>query len=177
MNAYEDSLAANQAARKMFYFLLIALIPYLIIAGIYLDNPRSPLLMALSDNTNTLPAIISSKNLLLSKAMDVYTKSAPLISIIFFLTTYKHMRIKEGKSAWELLGAYIPYAIFYIIMIYFFLFDNRDLTSSAKILYLASHNNFTLLIFYMVLYSCIYVYSCLNFWAFYGTYRAFKERR
>ncbi|OON37138.1 hypothetical protein BTJ39_20670 [Izhakiella australiensis] len=52
---------------------------------LYLYDPISPFLNAISTSTRNLPAVLSAKNPLLSKVMDVYTKTSPLLC--FFIIT------------------------------------------------------------------------------------------
>lgn len=177
MNAHHDFKEGNKAAKKMFCILLIALIPLFIILGIYLNDPRSPILHSISTSTHNLPAILSSKNLLLSKVMDVYTKTAPLFAIIFFSTSYKKLKLKDGQSAWHILSLHVLFTAFYLALIYSFLFTNTELTSSERMLKVISSNDFTLSLFFILLYTGIYIFSCLYLWLFSGMYRAFKERR
>lgn len=177
MNSHHDFKEGNKAAKKMFCILLIALIPLWMILGIYLNDPRSPILNSIFVSTRHFPAIVSSSNLLLSKVMDVYTKTAPLFAIIFFATSYKKLKLKDDQPAWHILTLHVLFTFFYIALIYAFLFTNTELTSSERILKIIASNNFTLSLFFVILYAGIYIFSCLYLWFFFGMYRVFKERR
>lgn len=161
----------------MLCFLLISLIPLLMIFSVYLNNPNSSFLNSISVVTRNLPAIISANNPILSKSMDTYTKTAPLLALFIFFRTCKTLKLKNSKSQWEAFGILIAFTAFYTIMIYLFLFTDTELTTSGKLLNLLSTNDLFLCFFYVSLYCGIYIFSYLYFWFIIGTYNLFKERR
>lgn len=176
MKAYNEVDEGNKVAKKMFCFLLIALLPFLLIIIAYVINPTSAILNDVALRTIELPAISSLKNPLLSKVMDVYVKTSPFVAFSLFLLTYKKLRLKENKSVYEILALHMLFTIFYVLFIYVFLFTNTELTTSVKLLKIMSTNDFYLIFFYVSLYSGIYVFSYLYMWFCTGTYRVFKER-
>lgn len=48
--------------QKMLYILMIAIIPLLVILGLYMNNPDSAFLKVIADRTGSLPAVLSAKN-------------------------------------------------------------------------------------------------------------------
>jgi len=180
MNAYNEIEEANKSALKMFYVLLFALVPLLFIVIIYLVDPQSNVLKAISYNTRSLPAIMSSNSPLLSKSMDVYVKTSPFFALFACCLTFKWIKLKSDKadkSAWQLLMLFVLFTLFYASLIYSFLFKNKELITSAKLLKLMSTNDITLSFFYVTLYAGIYMFSCLYLWIGIGICRAIKERR
>ncbi|QKJ85582.1 hypothetical protein PMPD1_0609 [Paramixta manurensis] len=176
MKKYHYMDEGNRTAKKMLFILAIALIPFLIIFGIYLNDPASPILYAISDRTGNLPAVVSAKNLLLSKVMDVYTKSAPVIACLFVLTAFRAMPVKKDTPTAKMIQGLIFYYIFYAINVYLFLFCNHEISTSGRLLRLMSANDCTLTFFYLSLYSIIYVFTIMFFWFSIGTYKVLKER-
>lgn len=176
MNKHNEFHEGNRIAKKMFCFLLVALLPFLLIVAIYVINPTSGILNDVALKTIELPAIYSAKSPLLSKVMDVYVKTSPFVAFALFLLTYKKLRLKENKSAYEIIVVHVLFTIFYALFVYVFLFTDTELTTSAKLLKVMSTNDFYLTFFYVSLYAGIYVFSYLYMWFCIGTYRVFKER-
>lgn len=176
MKTYNEIDEGNKIAKKMFYILLIAILPILLIIAMYLYNPTSNILNYIELRGSNLPAIYSVKNLLLSKALSFYVKTSPFTATFLFLNTYKNLRLKRDKPAWHLLRINVLFTLFYAILIYLFLCTDTELTNSAKLLKLMSANNIFLSFFYISLYSIIFMFTYLYLWFCIGTYRAFKER-
>lgn len=157
--------------------MLILLIPLLMLFSIYLSNANSPFLNAISVISSNLPAITSADNDILSKVMDTYLKTSPLFALLFFFLSYKELRLKGGISKLKAVILLTSFTFFYTILICSFLLSNIELTTSKKLLKLASKNDFLLCFFYMSLYCGIYVFSYLYLWFGIGTYKLFKERQ
>nr|ULG19923.1 hypothetical protein 49p1_00223 [Yersinia frederiksenii] len=102
----------------MLYILVIAIIPLLVILCLYLNNPESPTLNAIATGTSGLPAVLSTKNPLLSKVMDVYCKTAPLFAFILFLISRNNLKLKNEKDFFYALRTLFLFTAFYIIFIY-----------------------------------------------------------
>ncbi|HCB9695576.1 TPA: colicin immunity protein Cui, partial [Escherichia coli] len=166
----------NKIATKMFYFLIISLIPMFSIIIIYIHNPTSNILNYIALRANDLPAIYSQNTPVFSKTLSLYVKTAPFTAILLFLNTCKNLRLKNDKSPWQLLKINIFFTFFYAILIYAFLFADTELTSSAKMLKLMSVNIILLSFFYINLHSIIFIFSYLYFWFCIGSYRSFKEK-
>ncbi|MDU7483723.1 MAG: colicin immunity protein Cui [Hafnia alvei] len=177
MKVNEKFEEGNRAAKKMLYALLILIVPILILSGLYIINPSSYVFYAIYDSTKNLPAILSQNNLLLSKSMDIYTKTAPLMAFFVFLLTYKKLCLRNDVSFLKITFLFLLFTIIEIIIIYVFLFTNTELTTSSKLFRLMSENNLFLLFFYISLYAGIYIFSYLYLWFCVGTFRAFKERQ
>lgn len=177
MNTTPEMDETNKAVIKMLWFLSLAIIPLFVVFVIYINNSHVEILNFIASSTINLPAVMSAKSPLLSKVMDVYVKTAPVFAFLVFLMTHEFLRLKREKSVWKALKIYVCFTIFYTIYIYTFLFANTELTTSAKLLKLASMNNFFLLIFYICLYAAIYSLTYLYLWMGIGIYRKFKERR
>ncbi|WBF46785.1 colicin immunity protein Cui [Serratia rubidaea] len=165
-----------QVAKVMFLVLFVALLPFFFIIGIYVQDPTSIMLNNVASITSHLPAIHSLKSPLLSKVMDVYVKTSPFVAFVLFLITQKRLKLKKDNSKWYLLRVFILFSLFYTVLIYSFLFTNKELTNSAKILNLMSTNDIFLSFFYISLYCVIFLFTYLCLWFFIGTIRAFKER-
>lgn len=176
MNTYNEFNEGNKAAKKMLFFLLPAILPFLLILFIYINNPKSPLLHVVLCYTKNFPAIMSSNSPLLSKVMDTYVKTAPLMAFIMFLRTHGGLKLKNNNTPHQTLLIYVLFSILYAILIYVFLFKNTELTESSKLLKLMSKHDIYLTFFYISLYAGIYVFSYLYMWFCIGTYKFYRER-
>ncbi|EEQ2361588.1 colicin immunity protein Cui [Escherichia coli] len=176
INKHHQTDKGNKIATKMFYFLIISLIPMFSIIIIYIHNPTSNILNYIALRANDLPAIYSQNTPVFSKTLSLYVKTAPFTAILLFLNTCKNLRLKNDKSPWQLLKINILFTFFYAILIYAFLFTDTELTSSAKMLKLMSVNIILLSFFYISLHSIIFIFSYLYFWFCIGSYRSFKEK-
>lgn len=176
MKTHNEIDEGNKIAKKMFYFLFIAILPIFLIIAMYIYNPTSNILKYVELRASDLPAIYSLKNPILSKTLSVYVKTAPFVAFILFLISHKNLRLKKDSSAPKALITQILFSIFYATLIYTFLLTNTELTKSARLLKLMSINDFYLSFFYISLYAGIYVFSYLYMWFFIGTCRILKER-
>jgi hypothetical protein len=177
MKNINDTQKNDETAKKMLYFLIFLVLPFLLLLVIYLHDTHSQWLSAIAINTAFLPAITSANNPLLSKVMDVYCKTAPLCSLVFSLFSYQNMSVNKQTSSIVLIANLLLFIILCIALTVIFLFTNIELTSSRRILKLASSNDYTLTLFYTILYSCFYVLYCCLFWAFIGICKIIKSRR
>lgn len=166
----------NKIVRKMFYFLFFAFLPFLFIFFIYIQYPLSGILNEIVSKVINLPAIYSSKSPVFSRVMSLYLKTAPAFAIVFFLFSFKLLKLKKGSVFSQAISVLVLFTLFYVILIYIFLFTNTNLTTSVKILAFMSKNDIYLSFFYVTLYSGIYILSFLYLWFCVGTYRLFKER-
>lgn len=174
----------NESIRiYIFCMLLLGITPILALFLYYLTNPESHFLNTIYNYANSFPEITSSQNEPMSKTMSLYIKTAPLMAFISFLMIYKKIspnpnlpNISIKEHIIRLLKLNISLIVFYIIMIYFFLFYNQELTTSGKLLRLMSQNDYFLLLFYISLYFCIYIFSFMLFSIFVVSYKLIKER-
>lgn len=160
----------------MISLLLVALIPLVITLGVYLHNPYSPVLNIIQIRTQNLPAVFSANNVLLSKVMDVYIKTAPAMAFIFFLSSFRILRIRKDNSSLVIIKTIVVFYIFYLVIVYALLFCNHEISTAGKLLRLISRNDYFLTFFYMAAYSSVYILSCMFFWISVGTYKELKDR-
>lgn len=169
---------SNDVANKLLYiFMSIGIFPLLMIFGIYLHDPYSPLLHSFAAMTDNLPAVMSSANPLMSKVMDVYCKTAPFWAFILFACSIKVRRVINTASRNIMIRACILSPFFYIAFIYLFLFRNLELTTAGGPLRLISGHDILLLFFYMCFYFLIFLLSYGMYYIPVIAYKIFKERR
>lgn len=116
-----NTLNANSAANRLLYvFLLAGLTPLLIILILYSLNSESQLLYCIATSTTHLPAFTSTYNPVMTKAMDVYCKSAPLLALIlfFFLAEKKNINhVCDPTRAYQIMHLRA------VILFNFYLYD------------------------------------------------------
>ncbi|EFG6884626.1 TPA: colicin R immunity protein, partial [Escherichia coli] len=78
--------------RMLFLITFAGIIPLIIIFITYTSNPNLYLIRIIFDNTQNIPSVISSYNPVMTKVMDIYGKSAPLLAFIAFIMLFKHTR-------------------------------------------------------------------------------------
>ncbi|EEC8673190.1 colicin R immunity protein, partial [Escherichia coli] len=78
--------------RMLFLITFAGIIPLIIIFITYTSNPNFYLIRIIFDNTQNIPSVISSYNPVMTKVMDIYGKSAPLLAFIAFIMLFKHTR-------------------------------------------------------------------------------------
>lgn len=150
----------NDAANKMFYiFVSIGIVPLLIIWGIYLYIPASPLLIDIAVMTDNLPAITSAKYPLMTKVMDVYCKSAPLLAVILFILSVKKRNLNSASNRIVVIRSCLIFLLFSIFFIYIFMFCNFELTTAGGVVRYMSNNSVTLLLIYMGVYFTLLFFS------------------
>lgn len=174
MNAKNSNDAAN---RLLYIFIAIGILPLLMIWGIYLYNPYSPLLNSIAVMTDNLPAVMSAANPVMSKVMDVYCKTAPFWAFILFACSIKVRRVINTASRNIMIRACILSPFFYIAFIYLFLFRNLELTTAGGPVRLMSGHDILLLFFYMGFYFLIFLLSYGMYYVLVIAYKLFKERR
>lgn len=168
----------NDAANKLLYiFLFVGMFPLLIIFGVYLYNPDSPLLNSIAAMTKNLPAFMSAANPLMSKVMDAYCKTAPLMAFLLFACSIKVRRVINTTNRSIMIRACILSPFFYIAFIYLCLFRNLELTTAGGPVRFMSSHDILLLIFYIGFYYLIFLLTYGIFYIPVVTYQLFKERR
>ncbi len=141
--------------RMLFLITFAGIIPLIIIFITYTSNPNFYLIRIIFDNTQNIPSVISSYNPVMTKVMDIYGKSAPLLAFIAFIMLFKHTRttkITDRKKNHNSLYT-VPLFV-YFLCLFFLLWHNFELTTSGRPVRLMSENDLTLLIFYICLYYC-----------------------
>lgn len=164
----------NKKANNLLYlFVFIGITPLFIILGIHFHNPGSVFLNNIATYTKNIPSITSSYNPIMTKVMDIYGKTAPLLSLFLFILT---VNIRKTVNAVKIRTCILSILI-YIAFIYLFYFKNIELTTTGRPLRLMSNNDFLLLIIYSGLYfiTLLMTYSTLFIPSI--TLRALKKRQ
>lgn len=160
----------------MLYILSIALVLMVLIFLFYSYNPESNMLANIAKITSKTPSFISYKNTILSKILDIYTKTSPVFALLFFLSSYKILTVKKNKTKTEIVIALVLYLMLYVTIFYVFLFCNHDMAMSGRLLRFMSANNYSLLVFFISLFSSVYILSSMLLWFLVGAYKVLKER-
>ena len=149
----DNTTAENRYANRALLFVTLAcIIPLLIIFSVSLSNPGSPFLNQIADATRSTPSVTSAFNPVMTKVMDIYVKSAPVAGILAFMFLLKKRKPLEIKKRAELIRACFLSPFVYVFFIYFFLMHNLELTTAGRTVRWMSENNFSLLLFYIMLY-------------------------
>ncbi|EIZ6999153.1 colicin immunity protein Cui [Escherichia coli] len=145
----------NAAAKRTTYLLLFTgMLPLLIILAMSLHNPESSVLSRIAVMTDNIPAFTSLHNPLMTKVMDVYCKTAPLMALIMFATTVKHTKINTKKiNDWATaIRITVGSILFYTFFVYVFTFHNFELTSMRRPVKNMASNDILLFIIYASVY-------------------------
>lgn len=174
----EHSIKANNRKANNFLYLFMAtgVIPLLCILVIYYKNPDNPLLHTIATGTENIPSITSSYNPLMTKVMDVYSKSALLLALFAFIFLFKQRKIKKITDREKLITASIFSPFVYAFYVYFFLWNDFELTTAGRTVRWMSENDFTLLIFYICLYYCSFFMTYALCYIPVVSYKLWKER-
>ncbi|GEM_PF-1809494 len=167
----------DRLGKRMILTLIPAISPFIVILLMYVEDPDSTLLRAVATWGSELPAVISAKNPLMSKVMDIYTKTAVLVAIIFALTSSKIMTINKEHPNTKIIGALFAYYLLYICLFYPILFCNQELTTSGRHLRLMSENDILLTFCFSTFYAGVFAFTVLLFWFTIGVCKLVKERR
>lgn len=169
---------SNVEANKLLYlFMFIGIIPLVIIFGLYLHNCESQILNNIASRTISFPAIISARNPLMTKVMDVYCKSAPILALLLFALSIKKRQVVKTTNKSILIRSCLLSPFVYLFFIYMFLFRNIELTTAGRPVRLMSSNDLTLLLFYTFLYLAIFFLTYGILYIPLIAYKLFKERR
>lgn len=169
---------SNVEANKLLYlFMFIGIIPLVIIFGIYLHNSESQTLNNIAVRTSSIPAIISSHNPLMTKVMDVYCKSAPILALLLFGLSIKKRQIVKTTNRGTLIRSCLLSPFVYLFFIYMFLFRNFELTTAGRPIRLMSENDISLLLFYIGLYTSVFFLTYFILFTPFIAYKLYKERR
>ena len=169
---------SNVEANKLLYiFMFIGIVPLLIIFGIYLNNSDSQLLNNIAARTGIFPAVTSSNNPLMTKVMDIYCKSSPLLALLLFVLSIKKRRVIKTTNRGTLIRSCLLSPFAYLFFIYLFFFRNLELTTAGRPARLMSSNDITLLLFYIFLYLAIFFLTYGILYIPVVAYKLFKERR
>lgn len=86
------------------------------------------------------------------------------------------MMVKKEVAAISLILSLLAYYFFYALIFYFAILSSHDIAGAGRILRLFSENNILITIFYIALYSSVYVLTVMLFWFSVGVFRELKER-
>ncbi|EBG2976033.1 colicin-B [Salmonella enterica subsp. enterica serovar Nima] len=143
----------NKKANQLLYiFSFIGIIPLIIIFTIYINNSQSPILHNLYIKTESLHAITSAYNPVMTKLMATYNKSAPILGIVLFICSFKLRELNKKIDKNTIIKSCFFGPIFYAIYIYITIFYNLELTASRGFFRMMAYNNFALLILYTGIY-------------------------
>lgn len=151
-------------------------IPFFIIFIIYKSNPNLYLTNIIPDSIINIPSVISSYNPIMTKLMDIYGKSAPLLAIITFILQFRHRKLEKGINREKLITACILIPFIYVFYAYFFLWNNLELTTSGRTVRWMSENDFTLLFFFICMYYCSFFMTYILCYVPVTAYKIWKER-
>lgn len=153
------------------------IVPLIIVFAIYLCNPDSLVLNNIASETASLPAVTSLANPLMTKAMDVYCKTAPFFAFALFIYSFKKRKLIKNNRHSSLVRSCLLGPFFYFLFIYLFLFRNVELTTAGRPVRLMSSNDVTLLLFYIGLYISIFLMTYFILLVPVISYKLIKERR
>lgn len=167
----------NSANRIMYLFMATGIVPLLVVFAIYFCNPYSLVLNVIASGTKSLPAVTSLANPLMTKAMDVYCKTAPLFAFALFICSFKKRKLIKPYKHSALVRSCLLGPFFYCLYIYLFLFRNIELTTAGRPMRLISSNDVTLLLFYIGLYVSVFLMTYFILLVPVISYKLIKERR
>lgn len=176
MHIKDNIQKVDETTKKVLYVLMIAIIPLLVILILYLSNHDSAFLKVISDRTERFPAVLSARNLLMSKVMDVYCKTAPLCALITFLSFRRIPYLKKSSSFIGKVKGFFLLNILFFIIYYVLFFCNHELTTSGKLLKLMSFNDYLLTFFYIILYAIFFFFFFFYLWVVIDIKRCYRER-
>ena len=167
----------NSYANRILYLITLAgITPLLMIYLTYLFNPDAYFIRAVYDNTQNIPSVISSYNPAMTKVMDIYGKSAPILAFVTFILLFRHKKLETIKNREKLITASVFSPFLYAFYAYFFLWNNFELTTAGRTVRWMSENDFSLLIFYICLYYSSFFMTYALCYVPVGSYKLWKER-
>lgn len=174
MKSINNQRADNKAAKKMFYILIIGIIPLLLIFFIYMNNQDSDMLNYINIISGEFPELSSANSPLLSSVMSFYVKTAPLYGVVFFIRSYKFLKLDESSSPIKLMVTFLIFSFFYIVILFFLLAYNIELTESGRLFRFLSGGDYLLTIFFISVFYTCYTLTCYYLSFIYATYMILK---
>lgn len=166
----------NKVSRRMLVFMAFSAIPILFIFALYQDDPHSPLLQEIASFGADWPALMSAKNPLMSKVMDIYCKTAPIFALLFVLPPCNWVTLKTEASLRVLIKTTLLSGSLYFILVYVFLFCNIELTTKRDILKIIAKNDYFLTAFYASIFSGIFLFTITFIWISFALFRETRNR-
>ncbi|WP_345831498.1 colicin immunity protein Cui [Erwinia sp. HDF1-3R] len=170
----EDNKLAN---RLSYLFLFAGVIPLVVIWAMDLHNADSAILKDIAARTADLPGLISAKNPLMTKVMDVYCKTAPILAFLCFACTIKIRKVIKNVDRAALIRSCLLSPFFYAFCFYLLLCCDHELTTAGRPLRLMSGHNSLLLLAYIAFYFVIFMLSYGVLFIPVIVRRLLKERR
>jgi len=159
MERFKNMHSSKTEEKKIIFSLILALVPLVALLLCKLLNSDAELLQFIYDKTVGMPAVTSSESILLSKAMDVYCKTAPFMAVIVFVLFLESKSLIRKVDAKQLVKGFVSCCILLSCAVYFFMFSSVDLYHSKRFLSLFSYSDYSLTIFYVSLYAIFYLFT------------------
>jgi len=173
---YGKSQNSGHANRMLFLLAFAGMIPLLVIFLSYLFNPGYHFFRVVYDNTQNIPSVTSSFNPVMTKVMDLYSKSAPLFALFIFIVLFRTTKPVKITNREQLIKACIFSPFVYVFYAWFFLWHNFELTTAGRPVRFMSGNDVSLLIFYLFLYSVSFFMTYALCYLPVLAYKLWKER-
>lgn len=174
MKSVNNQRTDNKAAKKMFYILIIGIIPLLLIFFIYMNNQNSDILNYINIISGEFPELSSANSPLLSSVMSFYVKTAPLYGVVFFIRSYKFLKLDKSSSPIKLMVTFLIFSFFYIVILFFLLAYNIELTESGRLFRFLSGGDYLLTIFFISVFYTCYTLTCYYLSFIYAIYMILK---
>lgn len=171
-----DQKIDNKPTKKMFCILIVGIIPLLLIFLIYMSNKNSNILNYINSISGKIPELLSASNPLLSGVMSFYVKTAPLYGVVFFINSYKILNLNKSLPLIKLIITFILFTFFYIIILYFLLAYDVELTESGRLLRFLSGGDYLLTIFFIGVFYVCYTFTCYYLSYTYVIFMMLKEK-
>ena len=150
----------NIATKKMHYIFIVGVVPLLLFLLIYMNNQSSNILGFISDISNGVPELMSANNPLLSSVMSFYVKTSPLYGVVFFIVAHKDLKLNTSLPLMKVIIALLLFTLFYLLMSYFLLAYEVELTESGRFVRFLSGNNYLLTAFFIGVFYVCYTLTC-----------------
>ncbi|MEM6161343.1 colicin immunity protein Cui [Erwinia sp. P6884] len=140
----------------LFTFTFLGVFPLILIFLTYFVNPECSIFHYIFINTKNIPSVTSAFNPLMTKAMDLYCKSAPLLALLVFSLTFKKTKTLKIFNRGNTVRSCLFSPFVYAICMYLLMFRNFELTMAGRPLKMMSENNTGLLFSYLMIYIVIF---------------------
>ncbi|EHE0685233.1 colicin immunity protein Cui [Salmonella enterica subsp. enterica serovar Eastbourne] len=168
----------NRHANKILLLSVLAgTFPLLLIYCLYLINPDSPFLNYIFNSTLDIPSVTSSFSPVMTRVMDMYSKNEPFFAILIFLFLFRNRKTGTVTDKEKLITACIFSPFIYAFYVYYFLWNNFELTTAGRPVRLLAENNLGLLFFYICLYYASLLLTYIMCYQPVLVYRLWKERQ
>lgn len=175
----EDESIRNgqQISKYLFLILFIGLIPFIVIFILLTLNPYIKIFITIADLTRDWPGMTSAHNPLMSKIMDVYLKFYPLFSFISIIITFKYTIPKDNPHILKSIFAGLFMLALIALITYYQSYCNHELTKEFKFQKLISHSDFFMMLYFMLVFSGLFLVGSLSLIGWIGILRAMLKGR